>query len=818
MVSGLALIAAAVALNATTAPVAIAQQREAARNQNFDIPGQNLDDALLLFSRQSGVQISSDSALTASHRSTEVRGSMASAQALSRLLAGTGLTFRYVGSNAVRIEAAPRAADGSVQLGPVRIEADGQPGASAGAISHTTDRSATEGTGSYTMDRPSSTATGLDLTLRETPQSVTVITRDRMDDFGLKNIDAVMSQTPGITVASYDSDRTNYYSRGFSIGNFLYDGFVSNHRNIGYAAGNTTTDMAIYDRIEVIKGVSGLTTGVGSLGGSINLIRKRPTKEFQGIVELGGGSWNNYRGQVDMGGPLTASGSVRVRAVAAYQDTDSFMERYNRKTLVLYGIGEIDLAPGTLLTIGADFQNSRPKGSSWSGTFPLINAQGGFNTVPRSFSNAARWSHWDQDTRTIFARVEQDLGDGWSGKLQLERKANLYDAALGTIQGFYPRADGSASIYSAYYGGKTLSNSLDIQAKGPLHLLGGEHQLIAGFYASRSRWRGNGDWSTPADYNGRVADFYHWDGNIAEPVWGPWDQVIDDITKQYGAYLTAQIGVIGGLKLIGGGRLITYDFRGRGTTIKVNNRLTPYAGLTYDLDDNFTLYASYADVFMPQDPWIVDRNNRILNPDEGQNYEAGIKAAFLDGRLNASAAYFQIHESNRQGYDDIYNANPTNPSVDWAYTAIKAKTKGFEIEMSGEIRPGLQLQAGYTHKVIRDSTGAEVSTYEPRDQFSLYTNYKPQALAGLTIGGGFRLQGKAWQDVYNSPLSRYDRFTQGAYVVADLMASYKLNDHATVSVNVNNLFDKTYLTNVGFYTSGAFGTPRNFRADLKYRF
>lgn len=111
----------------------------------------------------------------------------------------------------------------------------------------------TEDSGSYTPGTIA-TATRLVLTPRETPQSITVVTRQNMDDFGLNNIDDVMRHTPGITVSAYDTDRNNYYARGFSINNFQYDGIPSTARNVGYSAGNTLSDMAIYDRVEVLKG------------------------------------------------------------------------------------------------------------------------------------------------------------------------------------------------------------------------------------------------------------------------------------------------------------------------------------------------------------------------------------------------------------------------------------------------------------------------------------------------------------------------------------------------------------------------------------
>lgn len=143
----------------------------------------------------------------------------------------------------------------------------------------------TENSGVYT---PGSIATATRLVLKpkETPQTISVITRQEMDDFNLNSIDDVMRHTPGVSVVTYDSERTEYYSRGFAIQNFQYDGIPMN-RDSAYSAGNTLSDMAIYDRIEVLKGATGLLTGVGDPGATINLIRKKPTKDFQGNVSLG---------------------------------------------------------------------------------------------------------------------------------------------------------------------------------------------------------------------------------------------------------------------------------------------------------------------------------------------------------------------------------------------------------------------------------------------------------------------------------------------------------------------------------------------------
>jgi outer membrane receptor for ferric coprogen and ferric-rhodotorulic acid len=167
----------------------------------------------------------------------------------------------------------------------------------------------TENTGSYTPGSIA-TATRLVLTPKETPQSVTVVTRQHMDDFGLNNVDDVMRHTPGITVSAFDRAQQLLRPR------FLHQQLpVRRHsvhaRNVAYSAGNTLSDMAIYDRVEVLKGATGLLTGAGSLGATINLVRK-PTAEFQGHASAGVGSWDNYRSELDVSGPLTETGNVRV--------------------------------------------------------------------------------------------------------------------------------------------------------------------------------------------------------------------------------------------------------------------------------------------------------------------------------------------------------------------------------------------------------------------------------------------------------------------------------------------------------------------------
>ncbi|KAF6686169.1 TonB-dependent siderophore receptor [Pseudomonas sp. EKM23D] len=758
----------------------------------INIPAQPLGTALQEFGRQTNMQVLYSPTDVQNKSSATVKGKLAPEQAIAALLKGSGINYSLQG-NAITISA--NSSSSTLELGATQVNAN-----QLGTV--------TEGTGSYTPGTIA-TATRMVLTPRQTPQSISVVTRQAMDDFGLTGIDNVMRHTPGITVSTYDSERTNYYSRGFAIQNFQYDG-IPMTRNAPYSAGQTLTDMAIYDRVEVLKGATGLLTGAGGPGGTINLVRKKPTAQFQGHVELGAGSWDKYRSEIDVSGPLTETGNVRGRAVAAYQDEHSFMDHYQRKTSVFYGILEVDLDEDTLLTVGADYQDNDPKGSSWSGSSPVYDSAGNPITLPRSFNNGAKWSKWEQYSRTAFATLEHTFSNGWVAKGQYNHQINGYNAPLGSLASPNPTT-GLSSVYGQKYTGETISDSGDMYLTGPFSMLGREHELVIGSSISSSHWVGK-DYYSPT-FTNNVIDFYNWNGDSIEPNWGDVGFKNDETTRQSGVYMTGRFSLTDDLHLLLGTRIANYQVTGTSDT-KDTGKVIPYAGLTYDLDDNYSLYASYTEIYLPQTAYR-DASNKMLEPDEGTNYEIGLKGEFYEGRLNASLAYFEVHEENRAEFDSTADKS----LVDNPYKGITAKTKGYEAEISGELAPGWQLQAGYTHKIIRDQSGTKVSTWEPEDQVNFYTTYK---LTGpwdkLTLGGGARWQGEGWQYLNNSPKRTTEKFSQDPYWLVDVMARYQVTDNVSATLNVNNLFDKKYYTNIGFYNSSYYGDPRNVMLTTRWSF
>lgn len=770
---------------------------QSAALRSYQIPAGPLGVALTNFAAAANITLSFAAEQTRDLRTAGLNGEYTPAAGLARLLAGSGLEAVHRGEGNYVLHAAAKAAadsagNGETTLASVRVTAN-----QLGEI--------TEDSGSYTPGSIA-TATRLVLTPRETPQSISVVTRQEMNDFNLTSIDAVMSHTPGVSIVTYDSERTEYYARGFAIQNFQYDG-IPMRRDSSYSAGNTLSDTAIYDRIEVLKGATGLLTGTGDPGATINLIRKKPTKNFQGEVSLSAGTWDSYRTQLDLSGALNPAGSLRGRAVAAYQDKHSQMDGYERKTSTLYGILEADLSPSTLLTVGADYQDNTPTRSTWGG-IPIYNSNGAFNSMPRAFNNGASWSSWKQYTRTAFATLEHTFANDWLVKAQFNHQINGYNAPLGASASGYPDPiNGSGiSTWEGKYVGKTVADAFDIYASGPFELLGRKHELVVGGSVSKRTWTNRGYWTNGTN----IADYYSWNGNISEPDWDnlPADNKFSnrEVTRENGLYAAARFNLRDDLKLIAGSRVLNYE----NPTLKKSGVIVPYLGAVYDLNEQYSVYGSYTSIYMPQN--VQDVHGKTLDPLAGLNYESGIKGSFFNGRLNASAAYFRLDQDNY--------ANATGgvtPSGGTAYEAIDGvRTKGFEAEVSGQLTPQWQIHAGFNHKISRQQ-GAKVATLTPENQFSLSSTYKPGFVPGLSVGGGARWQDKTWGEI-SHPTQGTVKHTVDSYWLFDAMTSYQIDKNLSVNLNVNNLFDKKYYTIFSWYSTYTWGEGRNAMLTLKYKF
>ncbi len=183
----------------------------------------------------------------------------------------------------------------------------------------------------------------------------------------------------------------------------------------------------------------------------------------------------------------------------------------------------------------------------------------------------------------------------------------------------------------------------------------------------------------------------------------------------------------------------------------------------------------------------------------------GLKSEFWDKRLTAGLSVFEIRQ------DNLPVADPANPG--YSIPESGTKTRGFEMEMAGEILPDWQVAASYAYAVIENSDDERLLTEVPRDTFKLFTSYRLQSMPKLKVGGGVRWQGAEY---YKGAGPNGETFHQSAYSVTDLMAQYAFTSETSVSLNLNNLFDETYYTAIG--SRGWYGTPRSFTATLAHAF
>ncbi|WP_042126743.1 TonB-dependent siderophore receptor, partial [Pseudomonas japonica] len=775
----LSLLAAGITLASTLH----AQEAQHAVN----LPAQPLDQALNALAGQTGARILFATDSAEGLQAPGVSGDLSVEQALQRLLRGTRLKVQKTADGSYLVSLPEAADSAAVELGATSVNAS-----NLGAIS--------ENSGSYTTGSMSS-GTKLALSPRETPQSVSVVSRQRIEDQAMTTLGDAVKYTPGLTVTKWGGERERYNSRGFQLNNLMVDGIPVQYDEASLSTGL----LAMYDRVEVVRGAAGLMEGAGSPGGSINLVRKRPTSVFQGSITAGAGSWDHYRGELDLSGPLNATGSLRGRTVLSLQDKNSFIDDYESRRNLFYGVLEGDLGDDTTVSLGASWSQDNNPGADWNGRG--TNPDGSFLDIPRSRRMSPSWSYWDKETSTVFADITQRFANGWTGKFA----ATALKSQMDMFGSYLYRPDETARDFGFGYGKYHYENtqtSFDGYASGPFSLFGRTHELVVGgSYRNQDIDDGPGGWPLGAVYEFDPLSF---DGKaVPKPAISyAWSR--DGEVKQSSVYLTARFSLSERLKLATGGRLDWYEYSvtthsGDWTgndDYKATREFTPYVGFTYDLNDTYTAYASWTRIFNPQN--YSTAGGGLLDPQEGSNYEIGLKGEYFDGRLNASVALFQIDLEN---LPQLLDSQACGGRECYA-SAGEVRSRGIEFEVSGEVLPDWQVSAGYTYNYAKHltssdyapigtlSSGERYATNLPLNLFKLATSYRlPGDLSRWRVGGGLHVQ----SDIYTSA-----GVEQGGYAVTDLFASYDVDQHLTLSLNANNVFDRDYYSSIMTTVGGNF--------------
>ncbi len=644
---------------------------------------------------------------------------------------------------------------------------------------------------------------------RELPQSASVIDHERLEQQNLFSLDEAMQQATGVTVQPFQLLTTAYYVRGFKVDSFELDGVPA-------LLGNTASspqDMAIYERVEILRGSNGLLHGTGNPAATVNLVRKRPQREFAASTTLSAGRWDRYRAEVDVGGPLSASGNVRGRAVAAYEDRDYFYDVADQGTRLLYGVTEFDLSPDTLLTVGAQYQHI----DSITNMAGVPMAKDGSNLgLSRDTYLDVDWDRFKWDTYRAFGSLEQQLGGGWKGKVSAEyQEADSRLRYAGSFGAIDPQTGDGGQLTGAAYKFKSIQRSLDANLNGPVRLFGLTHELLGGVTYAQGETRQ--DTARFLNLSNTPVNVYRWDPHgVPRPQIGQYTSPGTTTTTQKGLYALGRIKLAEPLTLVVGGRESWWDQDTPATRFKPGRQFTPYGGLIWDFARDWSWYVSYAEVYQPQ----ADRqtwNSEPLSPVEGKTYETGIKGELADGRLNLSLAAFRIDLENNPQEDPDHPRPPNNP---FYISGGKVRSQGFELEGTGYLTPYWSLSAGYTYtstEYLKDSqndSGTRYSTFTPRHLLRLWSNYDlPWQDRRWSVGGGLQAQSDYSVD-YRGVSMR-----QGGYALVNMRLGYKIDEHWTAAVNVNNLFDRTYyqsLFNPNW--NNRYGEPRSFNVSLRGAF
>lgn len=676
------------------------------------------------------------------------------------------------------------------------------------------------------------TATGLDLTLKETPQSVSVVTQEQIKDQGITSIADALKKTTSINVIR-DSGRYRFQSRGFYIDQIEEDGLSSTVPGSASNPSRTSasfTDLDIYDHIEVVRGATGLTQANSEPGGTLNAVRKHPTKDFQMQGYLQTGSWNNVRSVFDVSGPLNQNKSVRGRFVATGADGDSYKNNVSQDNRTLYGVLDFDLTPSTLLRIGAMYQKSHEVPDY----FGIPMASGGIDAgLSKHTYLGSSWSTLNFEKYNAFGELEHHFNDDWTLNAKINsnwNKSLVHIGALGQLGTSYTGLTSSNQNLRMnnyqYYDNKSDELSAKISLNGKYHLLNATHDLFANInYVStyeKSEWR-------------RILNSTAYDVNTFDPtaVAAPnWNGALNlnyfytNYITQSGLTLGTRVNLLQDIHLIIAGRYaqsvtngnIYYAISGgqpdgeyaKNREVK-KNKFIPYIGFTYDITPDTSIYASHTEIFKPQS--TRKASGEILDPILGKNDEIGVKSELFDGRLNASLALFQIQQGNRP----ITDANNLNYSLPQG----KIRSRGIDVELSGKVTDDFALFAGYTYnksKYLKTESstypaGSNFNKHTPKHMFKLYSQYQlPGSLEKWSTGVGVTAQTDT-NSLYN--------IRQGGYTLFNANLRYTYSPNLSFNLVGDNLGNKRYFENNRVRINGGnnfLASPRSmlFRVDWNY--
>ena len=664
---------------------------------------------------------------------------------------------------------------------------------------------------SYKVDR-TTTAARTDTPIMETPYSVQVVPQQILRDQQAVRLETALQNVSGVTRFDGSIDgQDGYLIRGFET--------TAHYRNGVLRPNNHLVDTANIERVEVLKGPASILYGRADPGGIVNIVTKQPQATPYYSIQQQIGSYGFYRTTADATGRLSKDETVLYRFNFGYENSGSFRDFVNRNSTFLAPVVQWKISPRTQITAEFEYQRVSATGD---GKIPALGNRPAPIPISRYLDEPAfslsrderyfagiNWSHEFNDDWKVVHRLSAEFVHGLGYQGVVPTAAALED---GTVDRY---------IYNTPPGSQTNRYQSSLNLIG--HVMTGsiKHTLLFGydyFYESDKFGAGNCCQSLPI--------------NMFNPVYLAGPPTLDPAFNQspasssrswHGFYAQDQVTLPFNLHLLAGFRYD--DAVGRDRTLnektQSDHRLSPRVGLVWQARPWLSLYGSYTENFGVSNGFNTDR--QPLPPQTAQQWETGVKTEFFEGRLRATASYFQLTKQN------LAVPDPTNPL--FLKALGEAETRGFEFDVSGEILPGWSMIATYTYlpfaKITKDFADDGLGGTTPgntgnrlfnaaQDMGSLWTTYafQDETLRGLRFGAGVVAVGERQGDAANT-------FQMPGYPVANMMASYEWRiglTRMTAQLNVNNIFDRTYYSSAlfpGFITPGM---PRFFMGSIRMEF
>ena len=662
------------------------------------------------------------------------------------------------------------------------------------------------------QNRSSQGATGLTMVIDETPQSISVVSAEQIKNFSADNLNDVLKLATGINVEEWETNRTQFTSRGFELKSTQIDG-VGLPNDWGIVTG--AMEAYGYEEIEVIRGANGILTGVGNSAGTLNYVRKRPTNENQGEVGLSFGSYDFKRVEADYSALLTESGSWAARVVAVAEDKASYLDGLQNDRVYFYGVADGQLTERSTLTVGASYQDANTDGNMWGGlTFNY--ADGSQAEWDVGASPTQEWTVWDTINTTVFVEYAYTFDNDWEVKSTYNRQGFKGNSKLHYLYDpvFNPNVPDSVGVfdsetnlglysYPGRYDTDYTADLFDITTIGGYSLLGQKHEFIVGVshaVSDKLMYQHPIDFST--DFGPAPAFPYALDA-IPEPEWGDkmeYSNMDVSFSRFFGS---TKLNVTESLFFVAGFNAIKYSRQGINSNAEIDeeeSEVSPYIGVTVAISEDINAYASYSDIYQPQEQ--TDFDGLFLAPTKGLNFELGIKAQLLDDTLLATFAIFSAEQDNLAKFSGLTDAGI------YAYEGANIESKGFELELVGKITENLNIMLGYTNLNVEDDHGEKENEWAARNVFKYSLDYTVPNLPSLTVGLGGKWQSKIRNADYN--------VEQGAYLLANVFARWDVSKNLAVQANINNITDEKYINALS--TIGYYGAPVNGMLGLTYKF